>query len=343
MLKLTPEKLKEIFQDLPKDVKDAVFSVDSSKVIRGVGEKKNLTVDKIGELADEVGLVMFGLTHPKDFIANLSKRLEIDRGKAKEIAEEINTQLFSKIRESLKQVHGLGGKKEEKEPEIKDPAAMKQTPSIKVPPARNDSVTRSIDGAGGEKKPADAKPIEIKPISPGFSDIKKEIDEKKAGEVFGDKDKKESRIDIDKIAPEKSSLEEEIGGIKEISMLRKQEELKEESPKVSEEAVDGQAIKKDLLKEIEVEEDNKPIEKPESVKPIIETKKDTGQEEKPLGQKLKEPFEAKTGEAFRIPPEETIHTVSEEKKGEVSLGTDNKEKITSTRRPLVDPYREPAD
>lgn len=106
MAKLTPQQLKELYEKLPEDLREAIFSVDSTEAIHVAGQKYNLTVDKIGELADETGLVMLGLTHPKDFIANLAKRLNADKETARKIADEINTQIFSKVRESLKKIHG---------------------------------------------------------------------------------------------------------------------------------------------------------------------------------------------------------------------------------------------
>lgn len=102
---------------LPKDLKDAIFSVDSAGIIQETGKKYNLMVDKIGELADETGLVMLGLTHPKDFISNLVRRLEIDAATARKIADEINTRVFKKVRDSLKKLHGINDEKPQKKEE----------------------------------------------------------------------------------------------------------------------------------------------------------------------------------------------------------------------------------
>jgi hypothetical protein len=108
MTKLTSQQLKEIYQKLPEDLKDAMFSVDSAEIIQSLGKKYNLAIDKTGELADETGLVMLGLTHPRDFISNLSQRLGVDKETARKIAEEINQQIFAKVRDSLKKIHGIG-------------------------------------------------------------------------------------------------------------------------------------------------------------------------------------------------------------------------------------------
>jgi hypothetical protein len=105
MTKYTPEQLREIYLKLPEDLKDAIFSVDSAEIIQAISKKYNLAIDKTGELADETGLVMLGLSHPKDFISNLSRRLQADKETAEKIAGEINSQIFVKVRESLKKIH----------------------------------------------------------------------------------------------------------------------------------------------------------------------------------------------------------------------------------------------
>ena len=103
----TPQQLREIYLKLPQDLRDALFDVNSSELVRTIGEKHKLTIDKIGELASETGYVMLGTTHPNKFISNLAQRLEVDKTKAKEIAEDVNVQIFKKVRESLKKIHGI--------------------------------------------------------------------------------------------------------------------------------------------------------------------------------------------------------------------------------------------
>ncbi len=107
MSKYTNEELFERYQSLPKDVQDAILSIDTSEIIREIGENHKLMIDKIGELADETGLVMLGLTHPNQFIIHLTERLEVEHDIAKEIAEDINSRVFFPIRENLKKIHGV--------------------------------------------------------------------------------------------------------------------------------------------------------------------------------------------------------------------------------------------
>ena len=105
-------KNQQQFQNLPKDLREAIFSVDTADIIRAIAKKHKLAIDKMGELADEVGLLMLGITHPKDFINHLERRLETDSETTRNITEEVNTQIFAKIRESLKTMHTV---KEEEE------------------------------------------------------------------------------------------------------------------------------------------------------------------------------------------------------------------------------------
>lgn len=106
-MQLTPEQLKEKYQKLPDDVREALYSESVANSILTIGESNNIDQYKITELADEVGLVMYGITNPKNFISNLSSRLGTDITIARKIAEEVNSQIFSKVRESLKKIHGI--------------------------------------------------------------------------------------------------------------------------------------------------------------------------------------------------------------------------------------------
>lgn len=104
--------IKEKYEHLPSDVRDAILSIDVDKAIQNIGARHNLHVDKIGALDDETRLVMLGVVHPKDFIRNLYDRLGSDDKEAvRQIAHEVNEQVFQKIRESLKSIHAVENEK----------------------------------------------------------------------------------------------------------------------------------------------------------------------------------------------------------------------------------------
>lgn len=99
------KQLRERFSKLPPEIKDAIASVETANVIRSISHKYNLHIDQMGELADETGLLMLGLTKPQDYVDNLFRRLKTTYPKAKDIAKDVNEEIFKPIKESLMKVH----------------------------------------------------------------------------------------------------------------------------------------------------------------------------------------------------------------------------------------------
>lgn len=133
----TKEQLLEKYRALPKEVRDAIFSINTAEIIRQIGEKHKLMIDKIGELADETGLVMLGLGHPNQFISHLTERLEINHELAKEIAQEVNSKIFYPIREHLKKMYGIIEEKFEEKPS--PPPAPPSSLSPEMPEIKKES------------------------------------------------------------------------------------------------------------------------------------------------------------------------------------------------------------
>lgn len=118
MQNFTEEQISQMYDNLPEDLKEAVFSVDMNDVVEKIGRGHQLNIDKIGDLANETGMVMLGVTHPNEFIGNLTDRLEVDKEKARAIGGEINEQIFKKVRESLRKIHNM--REEEEEQKVAD-------------------------------------------------------------------------------------------------------------------------------------------------------------------------------------------------------------------------------
>jgi hypothetical protein len=104
----TRQEILNQIDKLPKELQEAYFSVDIDNVIFKIGETNSLHVDQIGLLANQVGLVIVGLTKPQDFLGNLVSELGISRDEAGKITQDINEQVFLPIRDSLKKIHHVG-------------------------------------------------------------------------------------------------------------------------------------------------------------------------------------------------------------------------------------------
>jgi len=148
MKNYTDEQIKAMYENLPEDLKDAIFSVDMTEIIKKIGEKHGLHIDKIGELGNETGMVMLGVTSPKDFIPNLSKRIGGDKENLRKIAEEVNAQIFRRVRESLKEIHQMGSAK---------PAPV-QPAKEEVKSMASSETAQSDIAQGEEKSGTDAMP-----------------------------------------------------------------------------------------------------------------------------------------------------------------------------------------
>lgn len=108
------DQLLEKFESLPDEVKLAMSSVETAKTIGDISAKHKLHIDQSGILAEEIGSVMLGITKPLYFVDRIATKLKIPQFVAVQITKEINEKIFNPIKESLKQVHQLDEKMEEK-------------------------------------------------------------------------------------------------------------------------------------------------------------------------------------------------------------------------------------
>ncbi|MDP3784560.1 MAG: hypothetical protein Q8R12_00560, partial [bacterium] len=156
------------------DLKTAIYSADSSTAIENISKKSGLHIDQMGKLAEETGLVMLGLTHPKDFIPHLVERLGVDKLTARNIAEDINQQIFQKVRESLKKIHGLA----EAPPSPEAPAVAEALEGKPAPePAKPETKPLKLPSTSAEAPIApspkpELKPLEIRPLLPTPAEAK---------------------------------------------------------------------------------------------------------------------------------------------------------------------------
>ena len=99
--------IKESYKRLPFDLKKAIVSSETRQHIQAVVEKHQLNSDQAADLETEIAIVLLGLRSPADFIVNVKNALNVPAEKARAIAEDINTEIFRSVRESLKKIHGI--------------------------------------------------------------------------------------------------------------------------------------------------------------------------------------------------------------------------------------------
>lgn len=99
--------IAESYKRLPFDLKKAIVASETRQRLQVMAEKHQLSSDQAADLETEMALVMLGLRPPADLITNIKNALDVPVEKARAIAEDINTEIFRPIRESLKKIHGI--------------------------------------------------------------------------------------------------------------------------------------------------------------------------------------------------------------------------------------------
>jgi hypothetical protein len=109
MHNISLEQMQKRISELTPTVRNLLFSPETTKIIMAIGQRARLMVDKVGDLSEEISLVIMGFVSTKDFVNNLTTKLEIDPADAKQIAADVNEQIFSKIREEMMKMNGDEG------------------------------------------------------------------------------------------------------------------------------------------------------------------------------------------------------------------------------------------
>ncbi len=126
------QEIEAQYQKLPKVLQDAMYDPDIADKILGLGKEYDLTLDKVGFLADEVGYVILGLRRTGEFSPALAERLQIPPERSSALAQKASQRIFYPLREALKSTHQM---------EVNEgvlaaarPVAMPPLPQRPVPP-----------------------------------------------------------------------------------------------------------------------------------------------------------------------------------------------------------------
>ena len=142
----TREQKLEKYKKLPDDLRETIMSVNTSEKFYTVGQKHQLNIEQVEILSKQAGLVMLGFEHPSKFIGNIAKALNLPEEKARAIAEDINTEIFRPVRESLKKIHNIS---ETPPPIMPSPPVPLPTPLPTLPPPKPELASIPARPSGG--------------------------------------------------------------------------------------------------------------------------------------------------------------------------------------------------
>ncbi len=164
MSRYIQQELEERYQKLPRILQEAIFNVDVANKIFALGRRFNLTIEKIGFVAEEVGYVILGFTKPEKFTEVLADRLGAGREEATKIAQEIDQRIFLPLREALKEAHGIDMREQPQTP-LEPSRPLTGPPAAAHEPTRTGTPLSAAERESAQKvspPPTTPKP----PVSP---------------------------------------------------------------------------------------------------------------------------------------------------------------------------------
>ena len=116
------EQLWKLYEKLPKELKEAVFSEETANSIYDICQRNGVEDDRISEIARFTGRVLLGILPLDDFQETLEKELKLKKDLAKKVAQEINRFIFYPVKPLLEELYKI---------EIAPPAKPKVAPPPK--------------------------------------------------------------------------------------------------------------------------------------------------------------------------------------------------------------------
>ena len=101
----TTEQLWKVYEKLPQELREAVFSEETADAIFNSCERNN--VEEVSRIAYYVGLVLMGLILPQEFSGVLIADVKLPKTLADAIARDINRLVFYPVKPALEQLHRM--------------------------------------------------------------------------------------------------------------------------------------------------------------------------------------------------------------------------------------------
>jgi len=130
------EQLWKLYEVLPKELKEAIFSEETANSIHEACARNNLEEAKIPEIAKYTGYVLMGLVPPDEFEKTLKEKLALDNEQAKKINQEITRFVFFPLRATLESIYKTEVEQVAKPDLSEKPSTAEKIPKEEKPPSK---------------------------------------------------------------------------------------------------------------------------------------------------------------------------------------------------------------
>ncbi len=128
MLDYPPEQLWPLYEKLPDELKEAIFSEKTAETIYDVCVRNGLKEKEISEIAKLTGYVFLGLLPLDEFEKTLQQELKLKEEVAKKTTLEIVRFIFFPVKESLEALYKIDIEKPVLVPKVTETPTMPEKP-----------------------------------------------------------------------------------------------------------------------------------------------------------------------------------------------------------------------
>ncbi len=108
MIKYTKPELWKIYEKLPKELQQVIFSEETANNIYNACNRNGVKITKtISKIAENTGYVLLGVLSLKEFTTKSVKGTKLKKKTIEAICAEIIKSVFFPVRDSLKKTHGI--------------------------------------------------------------------------------------------------------------------------------------------------------------------------------------------------------------------------------------------
>lgn len=100
-----PEQLWPLFEKLPEDLKEAIFSEKTAENISDICQRNKIEEEKVSAVAKYTGYVLLGVLTPGEFERTLNEELKLGNDLTKKVGWEISRLIFLPVKSSLEKLY----------------------------------------------------------------------------------------------------------------------------------------------------------------------------------------------------------------------------------------------
>jgi len=107
MLKYTKPELWKIYEKLPKELQQVIFSEETANKIYNTCKRNGVKItETISKIAENTGYVLLGVLPIKEFKTKSAKETKLKKKTIETICEEIIRSVFVPVKDILEKTHG---------------------------------------------------------------------------------------------------------------------------------------------------------------------------------------------------------------------------------------------